>query len=102
MKLLGRRGAELELKDQLRILPGQVIDHGRYEAGRHWLGAADAHLARIGVAEELDVPHALLELVEHRNAALEERAAINRRLNAVRAAIEKLHAERVLEIGDRS
>src|SRR5262249_51369136 len=47
-----------------------------------------------------DVSDALLQCIENLNAAFEERVAVDRRLDALSAAVEKPHAERVFEIGD--
>src|SRR5215831_20148951 len=41
---------------------------------------------------KFNVPDALLQLVEDRNAAFEERVAVDRRLDALGAPIEKSHA----------
>ena len=43
---------------------------------------------------------ALPQFVECRTTAREQRAAVDRRLDAASAAIEKPHAERMLEIGN--
>ena len=47
-----------------------------------------------GSAEEFDVLDALLQLVEDGDPALEQRATVLRRLDALWAAIEERHAER--------
>ena len=54
------------------------------------------------IGKVTDVLDALPELVEHRDAAAEQRAAIQRRLHAERAAVEQPDAERMLEIGNRA
>ena len=53
------------------------------------------------IGQELDILDALLEFVEHRDAAFEHRLRVDRRLDAARAAIEQADAEHVLEIRDR-
>src|SRR5262249_31867648 len=58
------------------------------------------HFPYSRIGQEFDVPDALLQLVENRNTAFEERAAVDRRLDALGTAIEKPHAESMLEIGD--
>jgi hypothetical protein len=64
------------------------------------LHAADPHFSCGRIGQEFDIPDGLLQLIEYRNAAFEERATVDRRLDAAGAAIEKPHAERVFEIGD--
>src|SRR5262249_34852625 len=51
--------------------------------------------------QELDLLHALSEFVEDRNAALEQGAAVERRRNALRAAVEQRHTQYVFEFCDR-
>src|SRR5262249_17352153 len=52
--------------------------------------------------EEFDVLHALLQFIEYRNAARDERAAVRCRRDAARAAIKKTHAQGKFEVGDTS
>jgi hypothetical protein len=54
----------------------------------------------VGSAKKFDVPDALLQFIEHRGAPLDERLAILRRLDALRAAVEQAYAERIFKIGD--
>src|SRR5262249_5409211 len=68
---------------------------------RNRLLAADLHLTRSGIGQALDVPDALLQFIECSSAARENGAAVNRGRNSVRAAIEKLCAQRVLKVGDQ-
>jgi hypothetical protein len=66
------------------------------------LRAADTQFARRRIGEKFDVPDPLPELVEHGEAAPDDRLAVLRRLDAPGAALEQPHAERMLEIGDRA
>src|SRR5262249_37784666 len=43
---------------------------------------------------------ALFQLVEHGDAAFEERTAVDSRLDSLGTAIDKPHAERLFKIGD--
>jgi hypothetical protein len=52
-----------------------------------------------GSAYELDLVHARPQIVEDRDAALEQGAAVGGRLDALRAAVEQAHAEHAFEIG---
>src|SRR3979490_1851931 len=52
------------------------------------------------IGQKFDVPDALLQLVVCGGTALEQHVAVDRRLDAPGAAIEKPYAERMLEIGD--
>jgi hypothetical protein len=84
-----------------RVATEDAVDHGRAEGGRHRDRGADAHFAGRRVGEKFDVLHGLAQFVEHHQAAIEQRAPVDRRLDALRRAIEHAHTERVLEIGDR-
>src|SRR5262249_9277845 len=68
--------------------------------------SASAHpaprLTRRRIGEELDVLHALAQLVEHGDASPDDGLAVLRRRDAPGAAFEQPHAERMLEIGDRA
>src|SRR5262249_47558439 len=65
------------------------------------VGGADTDLARRRVGKELDVLHALAQVVEDGDAAFLQGETIERRRNAAPAAIDQPHAERVLQLGDR-
>src|SRR5258708_7018358 len=58
------------------------------------------HFPYSRIGQEFDVPDALLQLIENRNTAFEQCAAVDRRLDALGAAIEKPHAEGMFEGGD--
>src|SRR5262249_48644561 len=62
--------------------------------------AADPYFSSGRVGQEFDVPDALLQLVENRDAAFKEHVTVDRWLDASRAAVEKPYSKRVFEIGD--
>ncbi len=82
------------------ILMGKSFHDRREDRGRDRVVAPEPYLTDRRVGQELDVPDALLEFIEHRVAALQQRAAIHRGLDALRPAVEKPHTERVLKIAD--
>src|SRR5262249_8756864 len=88
------------MKGQFRMSPRQTFDGGGYEAGRDRFGASDVQLARRRVGKEVDLVDALIDLIEDREAAPEQGASIKRRLCATLAAIQKLHPERLFQVGD--
>ena len=65
-------------------------------------GASDPHFASRRVGKKLDVLHALAQVIEYGCAAIEQRAAVFGRLDALAVAIEQAHAERMLQFRDRS
>ncbi len=84
-----------------RILLGEPQnDVGQEREPQRPLPTADPHFPRGRIGQEFDVPDALLQFVENSDAAFEERVAVDRRLDATGAAVEKPHSERVFEIGD--
>ena len=64
--------------------------------------ATDPDFADRRIGQELDVLHRLAQVIEHGHAAIEQGAAVLRRLDAVTAAIEQPHADRVFKVRDRS
>jgi hypothetical protein len=84
-----------------RITQRQPVDDRGKEASGDRDQRREAHFTCRGIGEELDVLDASLELVENRNAPFDEGAAIGRRQDAPRTAIEEPNAERIFEIGDR-
>ena len=81
------------------VLLPQPLHHGGAQAREQRFRAADPQLPRRGVGHELDLVHACSEIIENRDAAPEQGAAVRRRLDALGAAIEQADAEHVFEIG---
>ena len=65
------------------------------------VAASDPHFPGRGVGEKLDVLHALAQVIEYGHPAIEQRAAILRRLDPLAVAIEQAYAERMLQFRDR-
>jgi len=74
-------------------LTGQPVDHGRDQSRRHNLSASDPHLSRHRIGQEFDFFDALSEVVEDGRTPLQQGAAIECRLDAVRRPIEETDAE---------
>src|SRR5262245_10821721 len=88
------------MHDYAWIFLQELIQDWRQDCCRNWLGTSNPQLAGRRVRQKLNVPDALFELVKRGNAAPEQRLSIDGRLDALRASIEKLDAELVLEVGD--
>ncbi len=56
--------------------------------------------SNLWIGKKLDSPYALLQFIEGCQASLEHRAAIHRWFDTPRTAVEKPHADGVLEVGD--
>jgi hypothetical protein len=83
-----------------RILQGKPLDHRSKYRGRKGLRAPDAQLSGGRIGHELDLFDALLEIIERSRAALQQREAIHRGLDALWSTVQKPHAERMLEVGN--
>src|SRR5437762_8867563 len=70
------------------------------DRSRNRLLASNPHFATCRTGHELDISDRLLQLIEDSNAPPYESAAIHRRLDALRVAIEQSHAECVFKISD--
>ena len=90
----------VEVQDHAWIFFGEPFNDVRDDRECDRQRACNPDFARCRISQEFDVPDALLQFVEHCNAAFEQRVAIHGRLDALRGSIEKSHAERMLEIGD--
>ena len=66
-----------------------AIDDRWYKACHHRFRASQSNLADSRVGQELDVTHALLQLVKHYVPTIEKRASIDSGLHTSLAAIEK-------------
>jgi hypothetical protein len=91
-----------EVKDDARIAPRKPIDDGGNEARGEMESAPDPHFSGLWVREKLDVLDALAQGIENSRSAVEQRATIPGRFNALAVAIEQANAERLLQFRDRS
>ena len=96
----GRGRHNVRPHDDARIFLGESFDDLRKEGVRDRQGISNRQLACRGIGQELDVPDALPQFIECRPAARKQRARVGRWLDPARAAIEKLHAQRMLKVGD--
>src|SRR5262245_48944555 len=92
---------EFQVKNQFWMSAGQLFDDGRYQAGRERFGASDAQLARRRIGEKVNLIYAPIDLVEDSHAALQECAAVERRLCPMLAAIQESHTEHLFQVSDR-
>jgi hypothetical protein len=83
------------------MAPAELVDNGGNEARADGDRAPDPDVARPRIGEEFELLHRLIQRIERAEAAIEKRASIDRRFDALRTAIEKTHAHGMLEIGDR-
>ena len=90
----------LSLKGDPRIFSRESFDHGWDQPGNHWIGASNPQFSRLGIGKELDLLHALTELLKDSGTSLEQSLAIYRRLDASRCSIEQSNAERMLQRSD--
>src|SRR5215510_693119 len=98
-----RRCSRLDMKTDVRILPGYPVDDGDNDPDlRDRRSRTNTHLSSGRVRDGFDVFDPLQEFIKNSDASLDESAAIRRRLGAFGAAIEERHAKRVLHVGDGS
>jgi hypothetical protein len=82
-----------------RKLAAKCIDDWR-KYRRDRLGAAQIHLARARIGQELDLVYALAQFVERRAAAPEQRLAVWGGVDTPRAAIQEPHAKPMFKVAD--
>src|SRR5262245_66574676 len=87
-------------RDQRMVL-GKAPDDRRQYRRQERLLASDPQVSDLRVSEVFDIPPALLQLIERRDASPVQRGAVYRWIDTPRAAIEKPHAVTVFEVGDR-
>src|SRR5262249_7511772 len=73
----------IDVQDDMRIRLHEASDDLLKNPRRNRLWATDAQFSRRWIGQELDIPYALLELIERRDAALEQRGAVQRGLDAL-------------------
>ena len=96
----GRGRHDVRLHDHARIFLGELFDDLRKDRVPNRQRISDRQLACRGIGQELDIPDALPQFIECRPAAREQSARVERWLDPARAAIEELHAQRMLQVGD--
>ena len=83
------------------MLVRKPMDDGRIDRGDRVLAPAHAYLSHCRIGERRDVVHALAQFVEHGDAALDERPATGRRLDALPTPVEEPHTEGLFQVSDR-
>ena len=91
---------DLEMKHDARIAPGEPVDDAGNETRGEKGAASDPHFTSCRVGEKLDVLHALVQVIEYGCSAIEQRAAVLGWLDALRVAIEQLHAKGMFQFRD--
>ena len=86
------------MKRHPRILPRKAIDNGRDKSCCHRFGTSDPYFSSIGIGQKFDLFHALPELVEHGDAALEQCAAVDRGLDPMRSPVEEAEPDSMLDV----
>src|SRR5436189_4660966 len=79
---------------------GEPIDDRRCKARRERIDTSDSHFTDGRVGKKLDLVDALTQLVECRKSVLENRAAIERGLDALAAAMQQAHAQGMYHAGN--
>ena len=97
----GCRIGRQDLKGKAGISLTQAMDDARDESGSDCNRACDPELSSRGVGKELNIFNALSELIENRDAALQQGAAVRRGLDSMGAAVNQAHPKRVFEVCNR-
>src|SRR5215211_6517651 len=82
------------------MLPREPVNDGGDQPTGYGFVASNAQFPRCRIGKKFDVFHALPQLVEDDDAALQERAAIERRLHALWTTIKQRHAEGAFQVRD--
>ena len=80
----------------------QPVEHRREHTHHDGVVRADPDFADRRIGQELDARHRLAQVIEHGHSAIEQGATVLGRLDALAAAIEQPHADRVFKVRDRS
>jgi hypothetical protein len=78
----------------------EPTDDRTQERDRSGQRTSDPHLATGRVGQELDILDSLPQLIEYRPRARQQRVPVHGGLDTARAAVEKLRAQGVFEIGN--
>jgi hypothetical protein len=90
-----------DVKYDAWILLQQRLEDRRQEIGRQRRRCPDAQLAKGGIGQKIDQLKSLSQIVEKSEAALIQGATVHCGLDAASVAVDQVHAEGVLKIGDR-
>src|SRR5262245_32364776 len=87
-------------KHGARGAPRRPVDDAGNEARREKSAASNPHFTSRWVGKKLNILHALVQVIEYGCSTIEQRAAILGWLDAVRAAVEQLHAKSMFEFSN--
>src|SRR5689334_23421466 len=92
--------ARKNLKAQLRVAPRKAADRvaDKTLADRNRRG--DRQLSNVWIGQKANILETLPELIEYRDSAPEQCAAVWCRLDAIRAAVKKTNTKCMFEIGN--
>ena len=89
------------MQGDARMLPQEAVGDGWHEAGGHRFGTTNVQLPDRRIAQEFDLSDALPQFIENRNAALDQRLAVQGRLDSLGLSVEQPYAERLFQIRNR-
>jgi hypothetical protein len=89
------------MKDNSRILPGELVNDRRNEVRHHRLGAADSNLDGVRVGQKAYLLNSPSQFIENNHSAIKARSTVHRWLDAARASLQQAYPKRVFEIGNR-
>ena len=87
------------IQNDPRISPGELLEDLRNRS-QNKFSRADPQFPDGRVGQEFDVPNALSQLIEGREAAPKQRVPVHSGLDTPRASVKKFHADCVFEIGN--
>src|SRR5215467_15587858 len=90
----------LDAQDDSRKGFRKPMDDRPQECRQSGHRTSNSYLAAGWVGQELDVLHALPQLIEHCARTRQQGVSVRGELNAARPAVEKSRAQRMLEIGN--
>jgi hypothetical protein len=88
------------VESEPRILPRKPVEDGWEQPCHHWFRAADAQFALGRIGQRLQFVDAASQIIAESNAALEQRLAVERGLDAETTALEERNTERLLQARD--
>src|SRR5260221_114782 len=80
-----------------RVLAAKPFEHCGEQPGDNGFIASDPDLAECPIAEKLNIPHPLTQVVKNGCCAVEERATIGGWLDASVMSIEQTHPKRMFQ-----
>ena len=100
-ELRHRRIGKHDLQSNPGVALGKLLGNRWYQARHCDFRAADADLTRTRIREKFYPTQALAHLIEHVDAAIEQRSSVARELHALGATVQQPHTQALLQIRDR-